>query len=261
MLGRPAECRRRGQYATPTRPAAPTRVRARATSRLQDAPRCMKLRHADRLRHPSWPRRDPGDAAALSRRPLARAGHEPRHRRAGPDELSPQHAAVVPARLAAQAGQARQQLRDAEGPGARRLRLDARHLQRPLRRPGGLRSLHGGRLLPRHQRLDRGRVAGARFPPQGLHRRADAGAGSRRRGDRAARGRSPFRVDPRAGAGRDAARRVAISGRSIRRPSATSCRSPFIPAASTAWRRARSAGHPIGSSTTSPRRRRIRPSC
>ena len=221
----------------------------------------MKLRHADRLRHPSRARGDQDDAAALSRRPLEGAGHEPRHRRARPDELSAEHAAVVPARLAAQAGQARQQLRDAQGPGSRRLRRVARHLQRPLRRPGGLRSLHGGRLLPRHQRLDRRGVAGARSPPQGLHRRADAGAGPRRRGDRAAARAIP--ASCRSSCWRRARRcsAVANSGRSIRRPSATSCRSPSIRAASTGGRRAPSAGRPIGSSTTSPRRRRTRPSC
>ena len=70
-----------------------------------------------------------------------------------------------------------------------------------------------------------------------------------------------FVVDPGPGAGRDPARPPPLLARLSRPPSATSCRSPSIREANTAWRRARSAGRPIGWSTTSPRRRRIRRSC
>ena len=94
---------------------------------MRETPRRDQLRriddrHAHRLRYPSGPRGYQDDAAALPRRSLEGAGHEPRHRRARPHQLPAEHAAVVPARLAAEEGQARQQLRDAEGPGARRLR-------------------------------------------------------------------------------------------------------------------------------------------
>src|SRR6202034_1145771 len=53
----------------------------------------------------------------------------------------------------------------------------------------------------------------------------------------------------------------ATSGRSIRRPRSTGCRSRSMPAASTARRRVRWAGLPIATNIISPRRRRSRPRC
>ena len=78
------------------------------------------------------------------------------------------------------------------------------------------------------------------------------------RGNRAPRRRQPLRLGAGAGAGRDAARASGISGRSIRPPKSTSCRSRSMPAASTAARRVRSAGRPIATNIIWPRRRRSR---
>ena len=86
--------------------------------------------------------------------------------------------------------------------GARRARLEPRHPQRALWRPGRVRSLHGRRLLQGDQRLDRRRVAGPGSAAAGLDRRADAGARPRRRGDRAAGRRQALRLGAGAGAGR-----------------------------------------------------------
>ena len=52
-----------------------------------------------------------------------------------------------------------------------------------------------------------------------------------------------------------------ITGRSIRLPRSTNCRSRSMPAASIARHRARSAGRPIATNIIWPRRRRFRPRC
>ncbi len=86
-----------------------------------------------------------------------------------------------------QEGQARQRASTMVQRGAfDQLWRQPRDLQRALRRAGGVRSLHGGRLLQGDQRLDRGRMAGARCTAARLDRGADAGAGSGGGGDRAA---------------------------------------------------------------------------
>ena len=61
--------------------------------------------------------------------------------------------------------------------------------------------------------------------------------------------------------GETPARPPALSGRSGRRRRNTSCRSPSMPAARIARRRARSAGRPTATNITWPRRRRSRPRC
>ena len=65
-------------------------------------------------------------------------------------------------------------------------------------------------LLQGDQRLDRGRMAVEGHAAARLDRGADAGAGSRGRGNRAPRRRQPLRLGAGAGAGRDAARPAAL---------------------------------------------------
>ena len=100
-----------------------------------------------------------------------------------------------------------------------------------------------------------------RFAAARLDRGADAGAGSRDRGNRTPRRRSQVRFGAGAGAGRELCWDGGITGRSIRPPRNTNCRSRSMPAASTAARRVRSAGRPIATNIIWPRRRRFRPRC
>ena len=99
----------------------------------------------------------------------------------------------------------------------------------------------------------------ARSAPAGLDRGADAGAGSRRRGNRTPRRRQQFRVGSGAGAGREPLGRrhfwpVYQAAEKHKLPIAIHAGSRI------ARRRARSAGRPIASNIISPRRRRFRPS-
>ena len=166
---------------------------------------------ADRLRHPSRGGRNPHHAAALSRRPLEGTGGEPGDRRPRSQLLPAQHAVFGPRRLAAGGRQqARQRSQNGAARRIRPARRQPRDLQRAVRRAGGVRSLHGCRLLQGDQRLDRGRMAGPRFAPARLDRGAAAGARSRDRGNRAPRRRPPFCLGSGAGAGRGPAREAAF---------------------------------------------------
>src|SRR5947208_10654706 len=140
-------------------------------------PRKLHGGHADRLRYSSRGGRNPHHAAALSRRPLERAGGQPRHRWPRSQLLSPQHAVLGPRRLAAgprQTGQwqARQRTRDGAARRVRPARCEPCDLQRGLRRAGGVRFLYGGRVLQGDQRLDRGRMAFEGFKAERLDRGA-----------------------------------------------------------------------------------------
>ena len=81
-----------------------------------------------------------------------------------------------PRRLAARERQAGLRTRDGAARRVRSARRQPRHLQCALWRAGRVRSLYGLRLLQGDQRLDRGRVARARFASARVDRGADAGA-------------------------------------------------------------------------------------
>ena len=148
--------------------------------------------------------------AALSQRLLARPGDDPRHGRSGVAILSGEFADHLAAGLAAVEGQTRLQPRGHEGAGARSVRRQLRHLQSAVRRADGVQRGHGGRVLPRAERL-----AGEGMARQGraaarLDR--DPGAEHREvgRGDRALRQGQAFRSGADAGDGRHAARQARL---------------------------------------------------
>ncbi len=168
-----------------------------------------------------------------------------------------------PGRLAA--GR-RQQARRRSCDGAARRVRSARRQPRDLQRASTARrrcSIPTWRPTSARRSTTGSRPNGCREGPAaaGLDRGADPGAGSRGRGDRAPRRRPPLRVGAGARAGRDACSGGGTTGRSIRPPRNTSCRSRSTPAAPIAARRARSAGRPTATNIISPRRRRSRPRC
>ena len=181
--------------------------------------------------HPA--RAEHAGAAAVSRRVLARAGDRPRHRRRSSRISYPPNAPIS----------ARPDWRDAKGeagPDLAQLQTQAldrfgtqrRHLQLPLRRAAASSTRTWRRAFARavndwiaKEWLDRDPRLRASIvvPVQNVE--------CRRRGDRALRRRPALRAGAAAGHGRDAARPPATTGRSMRPPRGTACRSASTPAA------------------------------
>ena len=207
-------------------------------------------------------RRAPSDQpAAVHERLLARPGDDARHDRPGVAILSDQFADLARART----GGRRRASRAPALPTCRSRRsigfsVSLRHLQSALRRADGVFRGHAGRVLPRAERL-----AGQGMARQGcaaarLDRDPDPERGEIGRRDRALRQGQALRAGADAGHGRHAARASAPTGRSTPPPSGWGLPSASMPAAPITTRRPRSAGVPITSRITSPRRRRSRPS-
>ena len=91
--------------------------------------------------------------SALPQRLLARPGDDARHDRPRVAVLSAAFADFRAARLAARRGQAGRKPSRSHHPGARPVRHGDRDLQSALRLADGVQRGHGGRLLPRAQRL------------------------------------------------------------------------------------------------------------
>ena len=147
-------------------------------------------------------------------------------------ELSAEHAAVGPRRLAPGAGQAGQRTSDGATRRVRPARRQPCDLQRAVRRPGGVRPLYGGGILQGDQRLDRDGMAGARCAAARLDHDSAAGAGPRGRGNRAPRRRPALRLGAGTGAGREPARPTALlaglaGGRKTLTAGGDPCRQPI----------------------------------
>src|SRR6476620_9836984 len=95
------------------------------------------------------------EPVALPQRLLARPGDDPRNDRPGLAILPRELTDLVPAGLAADAGQTVLEPRRHESAGARPLRRQLRHLQATLRRADGIFRGYGGCILPRAERLAR----------------------------------------------------------------------------------------------------------
>ena len=217
--------------------------------------------HADRLRYPSRGGRNAHHAVALSRRSLERAGGEPGHRWPRSHQLSAEHAAVRPrptggpptASRAAiwRWSSAARSTSSARSHAICNVLYGAQAVYDPYMASAFCKAINdwiAAEWLARDPRLRASIVVPMQAPDLAIEEI------ERRAGDNRfvsvlvlAQGESLL------GGG--------ITGRSIRPPRNTNCRSRSMPAASTARRRVRSAGRPIATNIILPRRRRSRPRC